>query len=58
MNKRRREKAVKKLLAESEYHLAVLAGKRPRKKPPRLTYREQKVAEAIPAEQEQKDDSN
>lgn len=58
MNKRRRKKAVKKLLAEGEYHLTVLAGKRPRKKPPHLTYWEQKVAAAILAKQEQKADSN
>lgn len=58
MNKRRRKKAVKKLFAEGEYHLAVLAGERPRKKPPRLRYRERKVADAILAKQEQKADSN
>lgn len=58
MNKRWRKKAVKKLLAEREYALARLGDARPKSKPPRLTQRERKIAEAILAQQNQETDSN
>lgn len=58
MNKRRRNKAVKKLLAEYEYALARLGDTRLRRKPPSLTYRERKIAETILAQQKREPDSN
>ena len=59
MNKRRRKKAIQKLLKEGEYHLAVLGGKRrPRKRPPRLTQRERVIGEQGLAKRKEQPESN